>query len=159
MSNLIYLTVKGQNQGLISAGCGRRDSIGIKAQNGHEDQIFVYSLQHLMTRKQNVSHHPVIITKPIDKASPLLAKSLDDNERLECFLESYRTSENGGLELYYTIRLGQAYIVSLKSDHPHSLTSNHMMPQEILSMVYTNITWNNVACSTGAYSIWDERIF
>ncbi|OCQ52702.1 Major exported protein [Photorhabdus australis subsp. thailandensis] len=62
MSNLIYLTVKGQNQGLISAGCGRRDSIGIKAQNGHEDQIFVYSLQHLMTRKQNVSHQPVIIT-------------------------------------------------------------------------------------------------
>ncbi|WP_422615334.1 hypothetical protein [Photorhabdus khanii] len=38
-------------------------------QNGHEDQIFVYSLQHLMTRKQNVSHHPVIITKPIDKVT------------------------------------------------------------------------------------------
>ncbi|EQC00352.1 type VI secretion system tube protein Hcp [Photorhabdus temperata] len=76
MSNLIYLTVKGQNQGLISAGCGRRDSIGIKAQNGHEDKIFIYSLQHLMTRKQNVSHHPVIITKPIDKASPFIGFTL-----------------------------------------------------------------------------------
>ncbi len=37
MSNLIYLKINGQNQGLISAGCGGRDSIGIKEQNGHED--------------------------------------------------------------------------------------------------------------------------
>ncbi|WP_232832489.1 type VI secretion system tube protein TssD [Photorhabdus sp. CRCIA-P01] len=88
-----------------------------------------------------------------------LAKSLDDNEKLEYFFEFYRINENGGLELYYTIRLGQAYIASLKSDYPHSLTSNHMMSQEILSIEYINITWNNVACSTGAYSIWDERVF
>ncbi len=32
MSNLIYATIKGKNQGLISAGCSTFDSIGNKYQ-------------------------------------------------------------------------------------------------------------------------------
>ncbi len=41
MSDLIYLTLKGQKQGLISAGCSSIDSIGNKGQLGHIDQILV----------------------------------------------------------------------------------------------------------------------
>ncbi|PHM44923.1 hypothetical protein Xmau_01638 [Xenorhabdus mauleonii] len=159
MSSLIYLTINGENQGFISAGCGEKNSIGNKSQKGHENEIFIYSIQHVMLRKQNVSHHPVIINKPIDKSSPLLAKSINDNEKLECIFHFWRTNENGGLELFYKIRLGGAYISSLKSDYPHSLNSNQMTPQEIISIEYTDITWNNVACSTSSYSFWDERVY
>ncbi|AWK40900.1 hypothetical protein AA106_10075 [Photorhabdus laumondii subsp. laumondii] len=58
MANIIYLTLKGKKQGLISAGCGSLNSIGNNYQHGHENEIFIYSLQHLMTREQHVSHHP-----------------------------------------------------------------------------------------------------
>ncbi len=44
MSNLIYLTLEGNIQGKISAGCGSQASVGNRYQLGHEDEIFVFSL-------------------------------------------------------------------------------------------------------------------
>ncbi|MDE9504281.1 type VI secretion system tube protein TssD, partial [Xenorhabdus bovienii] len=44
MSYMIYLTLNGKKQGLISAGCSTLDSIGNRYQKGHEDQIQVLSL-------------------------------------------------------------------------------------------------------------------
>ncbi len=65
MADLIYLTIKGKNQGLISAGCSSIDSIGNKYQVNHQDEILVYGLSHSMLRKKNVKHQPVIIRKPL----------------------------------------------------------------------------------------------
>ncbi len=39
MANIIYLTLKGKKQGLISAGCGSLNSIGNHYQHGHETVI------------------------------------------------------------------------------------------------------------------------
>ncbi|MDM2992720.1 type VI secretion system tube protein Hcp, partial [Citrobacter sp. CK190] len=44
MSDIVYLTVSGQQQGAISAGCGTIASVGNRWQTGHEDEIFVFSL-------------------------------------------------------------------------------------------------------------------
>ncbi|OTA19455.1 hypothetical protein Xbed_02309 [Xenorhabdus beddingii] len=159
MANLIYMTVKGKKQGLISQGCGTFDSIGNSYQIGHENEILIYSFQHLMNREQNVQHHPVLLIKPVDKSSPLLAQSLCDNEELECLFNFYRTNANGGLELYYTIRLGCAKLSSIKCDYPHSQDHNNMNPQEVVTISYKDITWNHKTCSTGAYSFWEERIY
>jgi type VI secretion system Hcp family effector len=159
MSSLIFMSVKGETQGLISAGCNTFDSIGNLYQHGHEDECFVLSLQHLMTREQHASHHPIIILKPIDKSSPLIASSLSNNEKLEVMIYMYRTSRNGGIEKYYSIRLDDARIKSIKCDYPHSQTSNNMMPQEAISLSYRDITWNHIACATGSYSFWDDRVY
>ncbi len=70
MANLIYLTLKGKKQDLISSGCYSLDSIGNKCQKDHANEILIYGLSHSITREQNYSHHPVIIQKPIDKSSP-----------------------------------------------------------------------------------------
>lgn len=43
MAEIIYLTLKGSKQGLISAGCSSYDSIGNKYQENHLDEILVYS--------------------------------------------------------------------------------------------------------------------
>ncbi|PVF10642.1 type VI secretion system tube protein Hcp, partial [Yersinia pestis] len=37
MANMIYLTLKGKKQGLISSGCSSIDSIGNKSQGSHID--------------------------------------------------------------------------------------------------------------------------
>lgn len=44
MANLIYLTLNGDNQGLISSGCSSQPSIGNKAQTAHIDQIMIYEI-------------------------------------------------------------------------------------------------------------------
>ncbi|MBS9444118.1 type VI secretion system tube protein Hcp [Photorhabdus heterorhabditis] len=99
MSDLIYLTLKGHKQGLISAGCSSIDSIGNKEQLDHIDQILVYSLSHSLTREQNVNYHP------------------------------------------------------------HSITYAGSQPQETISLRYKSITWTHHIAGTGAYSIWDDRIY
>lgn len=121
MSSIIYMSIKGKKQGLISAGCGMFDSIGNRYQVGHEDDIFVLSYQHLATRSQHVNHQPVIILKLIDKSSPLIAACMDNNEEIECNIQFLRTSVNGGLERYYSIRLGGATIVAISVITPTQL--------------------------------------
>ncbi|EEU9236838.1 TPA: type VI secretion system tube protein Hcp, partial [Escherichia coli] len=44
MSNIVYLTVTGEQQGSISAGCGTSESTGNRWQSGHEDETFTFSL-------------------------------------------------------------------------------------------------------------------
>lgn len=113
MANLIYLTLNGEMQGLISAGCSSLDSIGNKAQLTHCDQIMVMGLSHGLTRQQNVNHQMLTIIKPVDKSSPLLGKAISENECLSCDFSFYRTSRTGMNECYYQLKLINARISSI----------------------------------------------
>ncbi|EKQ3673708.1 type VI secretion system tube protein Hcp, partial [Salmonella enterica subsp. enterica serovar Livingstone] len=115
MANLVYLTLNGQLQGLISAGCSSLASIGNKAQLAHLDQIMVTELNHGLSRAQNVNHQELVIQKPVDKSSPLLSKAINENECLTCDFEFYRTNRFGINELYYRVKLINARIASIHS--------------------------------------------
>ncbi|WP_250191192.1 Hcp family type VI secretion system effector, partial [Escherichia coli] len=115
-------SLSGETQGLISAGCSTLDSVGNKAQPEHKDQIMVYALMHSISRSQNVNHHELIITKPVDKSSPLLAKALSDNEKMAiCEFILYRTSKAGIYQPYYKINLSKARISSIDFVTPHAV--------------------------------------
>ncbi|MCP9266606.1 Hcp family type VI secretion system effector [Xenorhabdus sp. XENO-1] len=159
MSYMIYLTLNGKKQGLISAGCSTLDSIGNRYQKGHEDQIQVLSLDHSMTRDQNVSHHPIQFIKPIDKSSPLLSIAIDSNESLNGGFIFYRTSSSGQLELFYELKITEATIVDISCVYPNSINNNDKMPYEKVQLKYKSIAWNHITAGTSAYSIWDERIY
>ncbi|KGM28394.1 Hcp1 family type VI secretion system effector [Photorhabdus luminescens] len=158
MANTIYLTITGKKQGLISSGCSTYDSIGNKYQTGHENEIYVYSFDHDISREQNVNHAPISITKPIDKSSPLLGIAISENESINCRLDFYRTSNNGAQEKYYSIEIMHASIKSISTHYPNSLTHNDAQPYEIISIAYGNITWKHHIAGTSGYSIWDERV-
>lgn len=159
MANLIYVTVKGKNQGLISAGCSTFDSIGNKYQAGHEDQIMVLAFEHEITREQNVNHGPVTFVKAIDKSSPLLGIAISDNECLELEFLFYRNSTSGANELYYTIKLTKAYLSSVSVDYPHSVDHSESQPEEVIRLNYQSISWSHHKAGTSGYSIWDERVY
>ncbi len=72
MANMIYVSITGKNQGLISAGCSTFDSIGNRYQSGHKDQIMVHSFEHTISRDLKVKHGPISFIKPLDKSSPLI---------------------------------------------------------------------------------------
>ena len=44
MSNPIFMTIEGKTQGLISEGAFTPESVGNLYQEGHEDEIKIYSM-------------------------------------------------------------------------------------------------------------------
>ncbi|WP_274719797.1 Hcp family type VI secretion system effector [Xenorhabdus bovienii] len=153
MSHIIYLSLKGKKQGLISAGCSTPESIGNRYQAGRENEIQVLSVSHTVSRDQNAHHHPVSFTKPIDKSSPLLAMSIDGNELLEAVFLSYRTSQMGQLEAFYEIKLTGATIVDFACHYPHSINSNDQIPYETVQLDYKSISCRHLIAGTSGYSI------
>lgn len=159
MANLVYLTLNGQLQGLISAGCSSLASIGNKAQVSHLDQIMVTALNHGMSRSQNVNHQEMTIHKPVDKSTPLLSKAINENECLACDFEYYRTNRFGINELYYRVKLINARISNIRSSVPHNISDSGGQPEESVSFTYESITQEHCIAGTSAFSLWSERIF
>ncbi|ACT08847.1 MULTISPECIES: Hcp family type VI secretion system effector [Dickeya] len=156
MSHVIYLTLEGDQQGLISSGCSTLDSIGNRYQQGHENQIQVLGLNHTITREENVAHHPIQLIKPIDKSSPLLGVSVTSNESLTANFFFYRTNQAGQLEVFYELKLTDARIVEVSASYPHSLNDNGSLPYEVVMLKYKTIAWNHKTAGTSGYSIWSD---
>lgn len=159
MANLIYLTLSGELQGKISTGCSSPDSIGNKAQLNHYDQIMVLSLSHGMTRQQNVNHQSLTLVKPLDKSSPLLGKSITENECLSCEFSFYRTNRAGMNECYYKLKLSNARIAGIHLHVPHTINDSEGQAEESIELTYESIGWEHCTAGTSAYSLWEERIF
>ncbi|CBG91100.1 Hcp family type VI secretion system effector [Citrobacter rodentium] len=157
MAHLSWLTLKGELQGDISARCGSRNSIGNKSQTRHLDQILIYGLDHETTRQQNVCHHELRIVKPVDRASPLLNKAINDNESLDCIIDLYRVSPGGQLEVYYKIKLYKAHISHINIIVPHNIIESGNEAQERVSFIYESISWEHCMASTSAFSLWSDR--
>ncbi|MFP9229355.1 Hcp family type VI secretion system effector [Pectobacterium cacticida] len=156
MANLIYASINGQKQGLISSGCSTLDSIGNRYQAGHEDQIQVLGLNHSISRDQHVAHHPIHFTKPIDKSSPLLGMAISYNEKVDVTFYFYRVNSAGQLALYYEVALTDASIVDVTCVYPHVIDNNDIMPYEKVQLKYKTIAWSHKLAGTSGYSIWEE---
>lgn len=153
-----YMSIKGQSQGLISAGCSTQDSIGNKCQEGHKDEIMVMSYNHNMLNTGNVrasTHGPVVITKNIDKSSPLLAVALSNREELDCVINFYRTSQSGLREKYYTVDIRGCIIANLTVEVPHAVLLTDVEAQEHLALRYREIIWTHHLAGTSGYGSWE----
>lgn len=157
MANHGYMTIAGKAQGLISEGCSSQISIGNKCQAAHVDEIMVLSYSHNMANIGSINkttHNPIIITKNIDKSSPLLAQALSDREEINCSISFYRTSSLGRLEKFYTIEITGGIIADLTLDMPHAVLQNDVEPQEHLAIRYRDISWTHHLAATSGYSSW-----
>ena len=102
-------------------------------------------------------HMPVMITKAIDKSSPLLASALHEREEVECIINLYRTASAGGQERYYSIHLTGARIAHISQQVPHAIRMNDAEPQELVSIRYREIAWAHLPGATSAYSAWGDE--
>ncbi|MDR6610060.1 Hcp family type VI secretion system effector [Pseudomonas synxantha] len=156
-----YMHITGKRQGLISAGCSNVISLGNKCQIGHEDEIMILAYSHNMTTGTDSGvtgdrgqHMPIMITKYIDKSSPLLASALHEREEVECKIFFYKSSPSGGQDKYYSIQLTGARIAHISLRVPHSIHFNDSEPQELVSIRYRDISWTHIQAGTSAYSSW-----
>ncbi len=165
MANHGYMSITGKKQGLISSGCSSQDSIGNKCQIGHFDEIMVLAYSHDMVAGSDGTvtggrgqHRPVVITKNIDKSSPLISGALHDGEEVECVIDFYRTSPIGSQEKYFVVRLSGARIAYINFQVPHVINMSEGQPQEVVAIRYRDITWTHVGAGTSAHSSWNNDV-
>jgi len=160
MANMGYLTITGERQGLISAGCSTQSSVGNKCQTAHADEIMVLAFVHDMFHNDSsphATHTPIQFTKNLDKSSPLLSQALANLEKLCCVFDLYRISAYGGQEKFYTMVLQGAVIARLSTAMPHSVLQNDLEIEETVAVRYREIKWTHHIAGTSGYASWDDR--
>jgi type VI secretion system secreted protein Hcp len=158
-----YLKLKGQKQGDIN---------GSVTQKGREKMIMVIAVSHEIVSPRDAAsgqatgkrvHKPFVITKEIDKSTPLLAKALVTNEVLSSFaLDFWRPSVGGstgaGAETnFYKVQLTNARIASIamhmdNNTHPDL---QKYAPYEEIAFTYEKITWTFVDGGITAMDDWE----
>lgn len=144
MSNIVYLTVTGEQQGSISAGCGTTESIGNRWQSGHEDEIFTFSLLNSITNTGLGSQfHGITFCKLIDKSTPLFINSINNNEQLFMEFDFYRINRFGRWEKYYYIQLRGAFLSAI-----HHQIFENQLDTETITVSYEFILCQHLITNT-----------
>lgn len=146
MAQNIHLWITGTSQGEI-----RGDSTVTSMDR--EGTIEAFQLEHMVNTPAEASgmatgkrsHAPIKITKRIDRSSPLLHQALCNNEELEVTIKFYRPNPTGDgtTEHFYTIRLRQARVSSIKTVLPNTIadSTGNVPPMEEVSFVFGTINW------------------
>jgi type VI secretion system secreted protein Hcp len=144
-----YLKLKGQKQGEIK---------GSVTQKGREGKIMVIAVSHEIVSPRDAAsglptgkrmHKPFIITKELDKSSPLLYNSLVTNENipeweLQFWTPQLKAAGGTGTEVqHYTIKLVNANIASIdfrmdNNKHPDLMK---FAEYEQVAFTYQKIMW------------------
>jgi type VI secretion system secreted protein Hcp len=144
-----YLSLTGQKQGLIQ---------GSVTQKGREGKIMIIAVSHEIVSPRDAAsglptgkrqHKPLVLTKEIDKSSPLLFNSLVNNENISKFELQFwapqlRASAGTGTEVqHYTITLENANIASIASRMPNNKHPDLMKfaEYEEVAFTYQKIIW------------------
>ena len=156
-----YLTLKGQKQGEIK---------GSVTQKGRENKIMVIAVSHdIMSPRDHASglptgkrmHKPFVITKELDKASPLLYNALVNNENIpEWELHFWQPSATGAEKQHYSIKLTNANIASINfrmanNKHPDLMRFSEY---EEIAFTYQKIEWSWVDGGIMAMDDWEAPV-
>ena len=155
-----YLKLKGQIQGNIR---------GSVTQAGREDSIMVIGFSHEVVSPRDAAsgmatgkrqHQPLIITKEIDKSSPLLMNALVNNENITEFaLRFWQPSRVGKEFQFFTIQLINATISDIRQEMLNNKYPENMQhkEREHISFVYQKIVWTYEDGGISASDDWMIR--
>jgi type VI secretion system secreted protein Hcp len=139
-----YLDITGETQGKVAGSC---------TQAGREDKMEIYGWHHEVISPRDAAsglptgkrqHKPFVVTKAIDKATPLLLNVLVNNENItEWRLDCWRPSRSGKEEQYYTVELVNASIASIQAEMLNNKYPENMKHEvrEHISFTYQKIIW------------------
>ncbi|MCD6308236.1 MAG: Hcp family type VI secretion system effector [Candidatus Latescibacteria bacterium] len=157
MAMTSYLMLTGNSQGKIEGDC---------AQAGREGSILVYDVKHEIEIPRDTHtglptgqriHHPLVITKHIDKSSPSIMQACTSGEQFsEVELHFYHITDTGQEEHYYTIMLNNAIIVSVKNSKNMTFLPENKPyhDMEEVSFTYSKIIWTAVVDGVEAEDDW-----
>jgi type VI secretion system secreted protein Hcp len=161
-----YMSITGETQKDITREASSKASLGVSYQESHANQIKVIAFEHTVavprdplsgTPTSKRVHHPLRVTKPLDRTSPLLMQALTESEGLVVTIQCYRPADQGE-EPYYEIILDEATIVEIRDVMPDCLEKDvgHRTQMQEVSFAYKNITWKHLAAGTEAGDDWSK---
>lgn len=139
-----YLLINGAKTGDVKGGV---------KQSGHEDQIEVLALSHSILVPTDVhsgqifgrrQHKPFIITKALDKATPLLYQMMCTGENIKkATLVFNKVGPTGGEVKFFTYTLEDAKIIEIKSvlHNVKDKSLDYLPHLEEVSLSYRKINW------------------
>ena len=161
-----YLTLKGQKQGEIK---------GSVTQKGREGSLMIIAVSHEIISPRDAAsglptgkrmHKPFVITKELDKSSPLLYNALVNNENISTWVLKFWTPQikattGGGTEVqHYTVTLTNANIASISFRLANNKHPDLMKFAEYEEVAFTyqkiNWTWNDGGIS--AEDDWETPV-
>ena len=153
-----YLTAKGNKSGAID---------GSVTQKGREKSVMVIAFSHEVVSPRDAAsglptgkrmHKPLVITKEVDRSTPLFYNVLVTNEILtDVKLKFWRPSATGAEQQYYTIELTNASIASmatkmLNNKHPDLMKYTEY---DEIAFTYQKITWTYMDGGITANDDWE----
>lgn len=105
-------------------------------------------------------HEPIEIVKRIDQSSPMLAKALCRNEKIEAEFKFFRPNPNGDgtTEQFFTVKLENGRIDAIERFSPNALDPAEAKapPMETVRFVYHTITWTYVPSGAEYVDSWSN---
>lgn len=144
MALAAYLTITAERQGQIH---------GSVLQKGREGKILVAAVQHEIVCPRDPTtgqptgrraHKPFMVTKVVDRASPLLYGILCTNENIrEARIDFWTSTPTGQEKQHYTVRLTNATIcgITLKMPNVRQPKLARLTEYEEVSFTYEKIEW------------------
>jgi type VI secretion system secreted protein Hcp len=156
-----YLKLKGQKTGEIK---------GSVTQKGREGKIMVIAMSHEIISPRDPAsglptgkrmHKPMLITKELDKATPLLYNVLVNNENVqEWELQFWRPSATGAEQQHFTVKLTNGNIASIAQRMPNNKNPELMKYEtyEEIAFTYQKIEWTWTDGGITAMDDWESPV-
>lgn len=161
-----YITIEGATQGPITQGAFTEDSVGNIWQEGHEDQIMVQAIDHVVTIPRDPQsgqpsgqrvHKPFKFTAALNKATPLIYNALTSGEMLPTVeVQWWRTNSAGKQEHFFSTILEDCLVVDVDCQMPHAQNPDNQDYTQLLtvSLSYRKITWEHTIAGTSGADDW-----
>jgi type VI secretion system secreted protein Hcp len=158
MKPTVYLRMVGQRQGQIT---------GSVTSAPHQGTIEVTVTSHEIVSPRDAAtgqatgkrtHKPFVITKELDRSSPLLYKALIENETITTWeLQFWQPSTKGNEKHYYTIQLSNAHVSNIAfgladDQNPHL---SKRKAYESVAFTYQKIAWTWVDGAITTEDDWE----
>jgi type VI secretion system secreted protein Hcp len=139
-----HLRIVAEKQGAI---------LGSVTQKGREGSIQVIAAMHEIVSPRDPAsgrptgkrvHKPFVVTKVLDRSSPLLYSVLCHNENIKSFELHFYTPDKTGIERqHYTVRLENANISSIifRMPNTRSKIAAQLPEREEIAFTYQKIVW------------------
>jgi type VI secretion system secreted protein Hcp len=158
MALVSFLKLKSKRLGEIKGGV---------SQAGRQNQIAVIGVSHDIVSPRDPAsgqasgkrmHKPLVITKELDKATPLLFQVLTNGDVLTEFeLHFIGTKPNGTEAHIYTMKLTNAMIASIHFEKANMrIPANAALKDfEVIAFTYESIEWTFVDGGITAQDDWE----
>lgn len=107
------------------------------------------------------SYEPIVIRKRIDKSTPLLAKALTQNEKIEATFKFFRPNPGGDgtTQQFYTIHIKDGRVASFKMVVPDCIdpASSKRPPLEEVTFSFHTISWTYTDGGVQHEDSWSEN--